>query len=164
MRSLSAIVLATGCATAVDDRAGSLEPGPYVDETGEAVPQAGTARLRDTTVILPALVSKDITVDFDHLLVPAAGNEDLLALARGTVLVSGTGDGFIRKVYTATLDADTRGYPVRRLRDLPAGEYWVQPFVNVYTRFPRADGKTVWLHDDRWEGQQWKISNLIQVI
>ena len=34
----------------------------------------------------------------------------------------------------------------------------MQPFVNVYTRFPRADGKTVWLHNDQWEGQNWKRS------
>ena len=34
----------------------------------------------------------------------------------------------------------------------------MQPFVNVYTRFPRADGKTVWLHMDQWEGQDWKRS------
>ena len=40
----------------------------------------------------------------------------------------------------------------------PAGEYWVQPFVNVYTRFPRADGHTVWMHMDQWEGQNWKRS------
>ena len=34
----------------------------------------------------------------------------------------------------------------------------MQPFVNVYTRFPRADGHTVWLHMDQWEGQNWKRS------
>ena len=39
-----------------------------------------------------------------------------------------------------TIDAAVPGYPIRSLRDIPAGEYWVQPFVNVYTRFPRADG------------------------
>src|SRR5690242_9479658 len=105
MRLWCAVVLASGCATAVDDRPRPPEPpGPYVDENGEAVPQAGTARLRDTTVILPASVSKDITVNFDHLLVPVDGNEDLLALPHGTVLVSGTGDGFIRKLYAATLE------------------------------------------------------------
>jgi hypothetical protein len=57
-----------------------------------------------------------------------------------------------------TIDATTPGYPVASLRDIPAGEYWVQPFVNVYTRFARADGKTVWLHMDQWEGQNWKRS------
>ena len=57
-----------------------------------------------------------------------------------------------------TIDATTRGYPIESLRDIPAGEYWVQPFVNVYTRFARADGKTVWMHMDQWEGQNWKRS------
>jgi enterochelin esterase-like enzyme len=58
----------------------------------------------------------------------------------------------------AAITSDDRGHPVRSLRELPAGEYWMQPFVNVYTRFPRADGKTVWLHNDQWEGQNWKRS------
>lgn len=59
---------------------------------------------------------------------------------------------------SATIDASTFGHPVQSLRDIPAGEYWVQPFVNVYTKFARADGKTVWLHMDQWEGQNWKSS------
>src|SRR5437868_1913388 len=57
-----------------------------------------------------------------------------------------------------TIDATTRGFPAMSMRDIPAGEYWVQPFVNVYTKFGRADGKTVWLHMDQWEGQNWKRS------
>ena len=59
---------------------------------------------------------------------------------------------------TVTLGAEDRGHPVRSLADIPAGDYWVQPFVNVYTRFPRADGHTVWMHMDQWEGQNWKRS------
>ena len=59
---------------------------------------------------------------------------------------------------SATITAVDRGHPIQSLRDLPAGEYWMQPFVNVYTRFPRADGKTVWLHNDQGEGQDWKRS------
>ena len=58
----------------------------------------------------------------------------------------------------AAITSADRGHPVQSLRDLPAGEYWMQPFVNVYTRFPRADGHTVWLHNDQWEGQNWKRS------
>src|SRR3954464_9842422 len=53
---------------------------------------------------------------------------------------------------SATMDLTTVGYPARSLRDIPAGTYWVQPFVNVYTKFDRADGHTVWLHMDQWEG------------
>ena len=59
---------------------------------------------------------------------------------------------------TAAITVEDRGHPLRSLRDLPAGDYWMQPFVNVYTRFNRADGKTVWLHNDQWEGQDWKRS------
>jgi hypothetical protein len=31
---------------------------------------------------------------------------------------------------------------VTNVRDIPAGDYWAQAFVNVYTRFARADGHT----------------------
>jgi Putative esterase len=59
---------------------------------------------------------------------------------------------------TASIDGGTLGHPIPSLRDIPAGEYFVQPFVNVYTKFPRADGHTLWLHMDQWEGQNWKRS------
>lgn len=58
----------------------------------------------------------------------------------------------------AVIDATSFGFPLQSLRDLPRGEYWVQPFVNVYTRFARADGHTVWMHMDQWEGQHWQRS------
>ncbi len=51
------------------------------------------------------------------------------------------------------IDASTLGYPTRSLRDIPAGDYYVQAFVNVYTQFHRADGRTIWAHNDQWEGQ-----------
>jgi hypothetical protein len=56
------------------------------------------------------------------------------------------------------VDAQAFGFPIATLSDIPAGEYWAQPFVNVYTRFTRADGHLVWLHMDQWEGQNWKRS------
>jgi hypothetical protein len=59
---------------------------------------------------------------------------------------------------SAIIDASIFGHPLHSLRDLPRGEYWVEPFVNVYTRFVRADGHTVWMHMDQWEGQNWKRS------
>src|SRR5262245_27857375 len=43
------------------------------------------------------------------------------------------------------ITADNFGHPVQSLRDIPAGEYWVQPFFNVYTKFDRKDGHTVWM-------------------
>jgi len=41
------------------------------------------------------------------------------------------------------------------MADIPPGDYWVQPFVNVYSEFKRADGHVLWMHDDQWEGQNW---------
>ncbi len=58
----------------------------------------------------------------------------------------------------ATIDGSTPGYPVERLSDLPAGDYYVQAILNVYTRFPRSDGHTIWAHMDHWEGQQFNAS------
>jgi hypothetical protein len=58
----------------------------------------------------------------------------------------------------AVIDAETPGYPVDGLRDIPPGEYFVQAFVNVYSEFRRADGHVVWMHDDQWEGQTWEVS------
>src|SRR5512141_519198 len=75
----------------------------------------------------------------------------------GVPLFSKYVEGLAPGVAVSFGDAD-RGHPLASLRDLPAGEYWVQPFVNVYTRFARADGKTVWMHMDQWEGQDWKRS------
>jgi hypothetical protein len=58
----------------------------------------------------------------------------------------------------AVIDAATPGYPVASLRDIPAGEYYVQALANVYTEFHRADGRVLWLHEDHWEGQQFNTS------
>ncbi len=58
----------------------------------------------------------------------------------------------------ATIGVDDFGHPIASLRDIPAGDYWVQPFINIYTKFERADGHTVWLHMDQWEGQNWRRS------
>ncbi len=58
----------------------------------------------------------------------------------------------------AIISADTLGYPYASLRDLPAGEYTVQAVLNVYTKVTRADGHTLWVHWDQWEGQKWNRS------
>jgi hypothetical protein len=64
----------------------------------------------------------------------------------------------LRPGETVIIDGSAFGHPLQSLRDLPEGEYWVQAFVNVYDKFARADGHTIWLHMDQWEGQQWNRS------
>jgi enterochelin esterase-like enzyme len=56
------------------------------------------------------------------------------------------------------IDALTMGYPLRSIRELPAGDYYVQALLNVYTRFQRQDGHAIWAHMDQWEGQQFNKS------
>ena len=58
----------------------------------------------------------------------------------------------------AIIDDTDLGSPLPSVRDIPPGDYYVQGFVNIYSAFPRADGHVVWMHDDRWEGQQWPRS------
>jgi hypothetical protein len=58
---------------------------------------------------------------------------------------------------SAVIDASTPGSPVG-LGEIPAGDYYVQALVNIYTEFHRADGHTVWLHMDQWEGQHFNRS------
>jgi hypothetical protein len=58
----------------------------------------------------------------------------------------------------AVIDESTFGSPVHSLRDVPAGDYYVQAIMNIYTEFHRADGHTVWLHMDQWEGQHFNRS------
>ena len=58
----------------------------------------------------------------------------------------------------AVIDESTLGAPVHGLRDIPAGDYFVQAILNIYTEFHRADGHAVWLHMDQWEGQHFNRS------
>jgi len=55
----------------------------------------------------------------------------------------------------AVVDGHDLGTPIADMADIPPGDYWVQPFVNVYSEFKRADGHVLWMHDDQWEGQNW---------
>ncbi len=64
------------------------------------------------------------------------------------------------------IDSATLGYPVSSLEAIPAGDYYVQGLLNVYSEFHRADGHTLWLHDDQWEGQQFNKApgNLVSAV
>src|SRR6202046_2089367 len=50
------------------------------------------------------------------------------------------------------------GYPVRKLSQVPPGDYTVQAVLDVYETFHRADGKTIKLSPDRGEGEDWNIA------
>lgn len=52
-------------------------------------------------------------------------------------------------------NANSFGYPKRYMKEVPAGEYYVQVLLHVYETFHRKDGHTVKMPMDRGEGQQW---------
>lgn len=53
---------------------------------------------------------------------------------------------------------NTFGYPVRHMKNLPKGEYYVQVLLHKYESFKRKDGHIVKLPMDRGEGQQWNLA------
>ena len=53
------------------------------------------------------------------------------------------------------VDERVAGWPARSLKDVPAGDYYVQAMINRYETFHRGDGKTVKMPMDQGEGQQW---------
>jgi S-formylglutathione hydrolase FrmB len=58
----------------------------------------------------------------------------------------------------AVIDDSATGYPLKSLKDVPPGDYFVQAMANVYTQFHRSDGHTIWAHMDQWEGQKFDRS------
>src|SRR5438093_7282945 len=53
------------------------------------------------------------------------------------------------------VDDTVVGWPVKSIRDIPAGDYFVQAFFSRYETFHRADGHVVKMPLDRGEGSNW---------
>ena len=64
----------------------------------------------------------------------------------------------LKPAQQAVIDATSIGFPHMSLSQLPAGDYYVQGVLNVYTQFHRTDGHVIWAHMDQWEGQRWGFS------
>jgi len=81
-----------------------------------------------------------------------------VGLWAGTPPLFGTDVVELKPGETALIDGTTLGFPPVSLADIPAGDYYVQALINVYTQCHRADGHTLWVHLDQWEGQQFNRS------
>ena len=78
--------------------------------------------------------------------------------AAGTQMVFGIDvDGWQPGV-SELVDMHAFGYPIERLRDVPAGDYYVQVLLHKYETFHLKNGHTVKLPMDRGEGQHWNIA------
>ncbi|MBX2841038.1 MAG: hypothetical protein KTR26_04670 [Flammeovirgaceae bacterium] len=57
----------------------------------------------------------------------------------------------------AIVDANVFGYPINSLKEIPAGDYFVQAVFNKYETFNLSTGHSVKLPPDKGEGQKWNI-------
>ena len=64
----------------------------------------------------------------------------------------------LRPGSVAVIDDSIQGYPLTSLKELPAGDYYVQALLNVFTECHRSDGHTVWVHLNRSRGAPLNIS------
>ena len=75
-----------------------------------------------------------------------------------TQLIFGlTVDGW-KPGHAVVVDGSAWGYPIRSLKDVQPGDYYVQAVLNKYETFHRSDGKVIKMHMDQGEGQHWNIS------
>jgi hypothetical protein len=115
-------------------------PSPVVEIV---LPRARSAVPLDGRLLL--LVSTDSTTEPRFQVSDAPSTQQVFGLD-----VEGWRTGTSKRVGSAAF-----GYPVRNLRSLPRGRYWVQAVLNRYETFHLADGRVLKLPPDRGEGQQW---------
>jgi len=75
--------------------------------------------------------------------------------AAGTQLVFGVDEDRWGAGESKVVGVNAFGYPLERLQDVPAGDYWVQVVLNKYEDFHLQTGVTVQLPPDMGEGQHW---------
>jgi len=120
-----------------------------------AVAASGPAPVR-VAISFPASVHAQPITGRVYVMISRTGDrEPRLQIGRIGVPFFGRDVEQLKPGQVATIDETDLGSPVESLRGMPAGDYFVQAFVNVYSEFRRADGHVLWMHDDQWEGQQW---------
>jgi hypothetical protein len=142
---------------------------------GQAALAAG-ADSGQFTFVFPGIKGGDV-LDGRLLLLlsndPEKEPREQIALDASTQMIFGVDVDSVKRSATGTeitvADGDFYGYPVRHLRDVKPGEYYVQAVLHRYETFHRADGHVVKLPMDRGEGQHWNkapgnlLSNPVKV-
>jgi hypothetical protein len=113
------------------------------------------------SISFPSGISKDALDGRMFLLLSTdPGDEPRMQIddTPSSQLIFGVDVDGLRPGQSVVVDEHADGYPIRSLRELPAGDYFVQAVLHRYETFHRADGKTVKLPMDRGEGQHWNIA------
>lgn len=147
-RTMLAVVLAAALSAALAAQA------PRGGAAGTP-PERG---LRVEITVPPSVRSEPVTGRVYFMVARTGEREPRLQIGRTGTPFFGRDVENLAPGRAAVIDATDLGTPVASLKDLPPGDYVVQAFVNLYSEFKRADGHTVWMHDDQWEGQHWNVS------
>jgi len=131
-----------------------------------AHPQAGAPRISKFEVSYPASVDPGPITGRVLVIVSKNNRREPRLQAgsySGSVPFFGVDVGALKAGESAVIDTSTLGYPLN-LGELPPGDYYVQAVLNVYTEVHRKDGRTLWVHMDQWEGQEWNTSPEIWLV
>lgn len=120
--------------------------------------QAGKAGQRFALFFPAATRSQPITGRVFVFVTRHADLEPRLQEFGDSALLFGKDVNDLKPGESAFIGRDTLGYPLKSLEEIPAGDYYVQGVLNVYTEFHRAEGHNIWAHMDQWEGQQFNLS------
>jgi len=119
-------------------------------------PQASEVRFE---ISFPASARSEPVTGRVYIMISRQGEpEPRFQIGRTGVPLFGRDVESLQPGATAVIDDTDLGAPLESLEEIPAGEYYVQAFVNVYERYERADGHVVWMPEDHWEGQRWERS------
>jgi Putative esterase len=140
----------TGAATV------ATSPGAFDAQTREPAP-ASPSKLRFDVSFVPQIHDGPITGRAFVMVTRSVDKvpEPRLQIARTGVPFFGRDVERLQPEKVVSIDGSDLGTPLDSINDLPAGDYFVQAVVTVYSEFRRADGHVLWMHDDQWEGQRW---------
>ena len=143
-RHLTGLALALAGSTALAAQTNLLFPWP-----------SGRSQVSFEIRVPPSVRAEPLTGRVYVILTHDAAREPRLQVGRVGAPLFGHDVERLAPGAAAIVNGADLGTPVADMADLPAGDYVVQPFVNVYSEFKRADGHVLWMHDDQWEGQNW---------
>jgi hypothetical protein len=107
-------------------------------------------------ISIPASVRNEATTGRAFIIISKSNDrEPRLQVGRVGAPLFGRDFVALKPGQAAVVDGNDLGTPVADMADIPPGDYWVQAAISVYSEFKRADGHTLWMHDDQWEGQNW---------
>jgi Putative esterase len=111
----------------------------------DASARAGDPRLRFEVSLQPGVVDGPVTGRAVVAVSKEGEREPRLLVGINGPALFGVDVEQLSGKRTATIDAGADAFPMESLRELPAGEYYVQAYLIRYDEVHRADGRTLWV-------------------